>query len=165
MKNLITASLTTCFILASGGALAETPNKKSAQPGKVAAPTESQAKPDTGAIAKANFLLPMQLDTCTTQAKIVFIQLQSGTRPDVAGLQECISKGKADVKTAYDVVKESYSPQKPPAELIEWRLEWTAAFDTANPIDSDTERTYLQRIGVAKQKAERANAKLDIAIE
>lgn len=157
MKQLLAASLIGCMAIAA--AAVEAPSKKGATP------AAGQTKPDTGAIAKANLLLPMQLDTCTTQAKIIFIQLQSGTRPDVAELQECISKGKSEVKAAYDVAKASFSPQKAPAELAEWRLEWTAAFDTANPIDSDTERTYLQRIGVAKQKAERANAKLDIALE
>lgn len=125
---------------------------------------EPQAKPDFGVVKYHNNLLSTNLQACMYGGRADFQEMRNGTPPGVQ-TQECVNKGKEIVKSAFDEVRKEFGNKKPPEELIDWRVEWAAAFDAALPQIGDIERVYLQKIGDAKRAVDRATAKLEIAME
>lgn len=124
----------------------------------------SQSKPDFGKVQIKNMILGMHLNACTSSGNVDFINMQMGKLPD-GETQKCVDDGKSSVKEAFDDVKKGFGKNKPPEELVNWRIEWAAAFSAAVPQMGDTERSYLQKIGEAKMRVDRATAKLEIAME
>ena len=150
------------MVLAMAVPAAHAQVKKGAKAQPVA--EEQQTRPDFGVVKSKNSILSLGLDTCTISGRADFLEMRNGSSPG-SHTQECVSKGKDDVKSAFDEVRKEFGKRKPPDELIDWRVEWTAAFDAALPQVGDTERTYLQKVGDARRAADRATVKLEISME
>lgn len=120
---------------------------------------------EISAVKAGNRTLDVALVGCSYGVRADFMEMRNGKSIDPNRAAECTAMGKEQTKTYYEEVKGMFKGKKPPPELIEWRLEWAAAFDAAMPMPTDTERTYMQRIGEVKQKIDRATNKLEIALE
>lgn len=160
MKKIALATMVSLSLLGSV-THAETKKPAKAQSAK----PEPEVKPDFAPIQQKSKMLAIQLETCTIRVRTIFVRIRAKLPLEGPMPQECADDGKAQLKAAYDEAKAVYGKQTPPPELVEWRLEWSSAFDASVPLDSDIERVFLQRIAEAKQKAERATTKLEIAME
>lgn len=77
----------------------------------------------------------------------------------------CVLDGKAALKAANEKIRTSFGKKPPPAELLDWRLEWTAGFDGAAAQIGENERGYFARQGQNQEKIKRAFSRLEIALE
>lgn len=118
------------------------------------------------AVTREEGTLQAKFNVCIITGQTVYVYVKGKMPiPEDIDLQKCADDGKRAVKSAYDTVKATFGNAKPPPELIEWRLEWSTAFDSVVPQISDRERDYLQRAASAKNAAAKATTKLTIALE
>lgn len=142
--------------------------KKVIGAGLLAAALSAQAAGDEmGEIKRQTDALRMKLDTCTVIVQTVFVMLRikANTAEEVKRAGECVEDGKQAAKAGHAQIRAAFGKQKPPEQLADWRLEWASAFDAATLQPSDTERAYLQRVAAARQVADRAYNKLEMALE
>ncbi len=120
---------------------------------------------EISAVKYGNRTLDTVLVGCSFGVRADFLDVRNGKPVDPNRAAECTASGKEQAKKYYEEVRALFKGKKPPPELVEWRLEWAAAFDASMPVAGDTERIYMQRVGEAKQKVDRATNKLEIALE
>lgn len=121
------------------------------------------------AFNNAKVLIESKFSTCTTEsrtdiAKIGYAAATKESKVEISA-DQCIKEGKESVKKAFTDIQTKLGTRKAPAELADWRMEWTTAFDAARTQNTDTEASYIRRINEVKQKALRASTKLEIALE
>lgn len=118
------------------------------------------------AVSREEGALKSKFEICVITGQTVFVYVKGEMPiPDDLDLQKCADEGKLATKLAYNNIKATFGKTKPPPELIEWRLEWSSAFDALVAQTSDRERDYLQRAVSAKNAAAKATTKLNIALE
>lgn len=120
------------------------------------------------AVNLENHLLRVELDSCAVLvSRGIFLGVRLGTEDeaDWALQAKCIESGKTSVKVSFGKIKNAFANNQPPSALTDWRLEWMAAFGSAELQRTDSERVYLQRVEEASRNVNRATNKLEIALE
>jgi len=120
------------------------------------------------AISRENRMLQVKIGGCVLYSELIFAASRlkvSLSKNDFDEQAKSVDSGKELVKVSFSEVKKAFFKNPPPTEFIDWRLEWMAAFGSAELKLTDQERGYLQRVEEAKRSVDRATNKLEISLE